>query len=203
MQGRPLDEGGDWHATALRAAPALLGLAGVQVLGLALMDRLWWCECGRAFLYAGDIWSRHNSQHVLDPYSLSHVSHGLVLYALLAVLPWVGRRAVSFRLIGGSVLEMVWELIENSPWVVARYREATVSLVYEGDTVANALGDLGCFVVGFVAASRWGWRWSLGFFALFELLMALWIRDNIILNALMLLWPVPAVREWQMPASAG
>jgi len=181
----------------------LIALAAIQSAALYFMGRLPWCAGGRAFLYAGDIWSEHNSQHLLDPYSVSHLAHGLLLYAALALLPGCRQCRAPARFLAGALIETLWELAENSTFVIERYREATVSLAYHGDTIANSLGDLGCFAFGFLLAARWGWRGSLGFFAALEVALLFWIRDNILLNGLMLIWPIEAIRQWQMAGAPG
>jgi hypothetical protein len=137
----------------------------------------------------------HNSQHLFDPYSLSHVLHGMIFFGLL----WLFRRRLSLdvRAAIAACIEMGWEMLENSPIIINRYRAATVSFGYTGDSILNSLGDIASFVLGFYLARKLGlWRSVLIFIAV-ELAMLWAFRDNLALNILMLLWPIDAVRKWQ------
>jgi hypothetical protein len=157
--------------------------------------RPWWCACGQFFLWSGDVQSSHNSQHLFDPYSFTHVLHGVVICGILAAL--APRLAPLWGLWLTVFLESLWELIENSAVVIERYRTATVSLGYQGDTIANSLGDILCGGIGFALARRLGWRGSVVFFLLTELTLLVWIRDDLLLNVLMLICPLKVIRDWQ------
>lgn len=170
-------------------------VAMVQVVAFRIEGRRWWCKCGERFLLSLDINSMHNSQHVIDPYSISHVLHGLVFYFALKLI--VPKMRFASRLAIALFVELFWEVLENSPVIIERYRSATVSLGYEGDTVANGLSDLLMSVIGYLIAWRLGWKGSLALFVVAELVMLAWIRDNLTLNVLMLLYPVPSIRQWQ------
>ncbi len=175
-------------ATALVVAAA--------AAGLFLQGRLWWCVCGRPALWTSDAWSSHTSQHLLDPYSLTHVLHG-VLWAWVLSLCWP-RLAVAWQLVLAVTASALWEVLENTDLVVQRFREATVALEYHGDTVANALGDILSCGVGF-AVARWiGFWWSLALFVATEVALLVRIRDNLTLNVLMLLYPMEPVKSWQL-----
>jgi hypothetical protein len=139
--------------------------------------------------------SSENSQHISDWYSLSHVIHGLLFYAGT----WWLFRQWSFgdRLALATLVESAWEVLENTPWIINRYREGTVSLDYFGDSVINSLSDIGMMMVGFWLAARLPVRLSIGLALLLELIALVAIRDNLTLNVLMLLWPIEAVRDWQ------
>jgi hypothetical protein len=178
-----------------------LGLALLLVLTLTtvqlhLQGRKWWCDCGQFSPWTSDIHSAHNSQHFLDPYSLTHVLHGVLFCGLLAR----GRRRIptAWRLGITILLEALWEIFENSAFVIQRYREATVALGYQGDTIANSLGDICCCGLGFLLAHRLGWRLSLVLFLVIEILLLVWIRDNLTLNIGMLICPLDVIKEWQM-----
>lgn len=97
-----------------------------------------------------------------------------------------------------ALLEAAWEIAENSPLVINRYREATAALGYEGDSVVNTLGDLLAAVAGFALAGRLGLRGTIALFAAVEAAMLLAIRDSLLLNVLMLAYPIEAIRQWQM-----
>lgn len=163
---------------------------------LRLEGRIWWCAAGDLALWTSDAWGRHNSQHLLDPYSFTHVLHGLALWGALAlVAPTV---AASWRGVVGLGLEAAWEVLENSPWVIDRYRAATAAVGYSGDSVLNVLGDVVACGVGLYLAHRLGWRWSLVLFVVTEIVLLAWIRDGLTLNVVMLVHPSDAIRAWQM-----
>jgi len=176
-----------------------LGLA-ILLAGTAWLlhgqGRLWICSCGQVWLWAGDIWSSHNSQHLLDPYSFTHVLHGVLFYGLLVwlrpglPLPW--------RLCLATLIEAAWEVVENSEFVIQRYRETTMALGYEGDTIVNSLGDIVVCGLGFMLARQLGFRRSVIFFVATELALLLWIRDSLILNVIMLLYPIEGIKAWQV-----
>ncbi len=158
--------------------------------------RVWWCVCGGTNLWAGDIWSAHNSQHIFDPYSFTHVLHGVLFFW---VLTWLFRRvSFSWRLTLALFLEAIWEVVENSPLIIQRYREATMGLGYEGDSICNSFADILCCGFGFILARYLGFRLALVVFVAIELLLLFIVRDNLTLNILMLLCPVDAIKQWQM-----
>lgn len=181
------------RATASASIFAILLVAGG---GLRLQGRLWTCACGEVYLWAGDIWSRHNSQHLLDPYTLTHVLHGVLLaWGLGLATP---RLWSAWQLTLAVFIESAWELFENSTLIIERYRTATISLGYAGDTLLNSFGDILACAVGFALARfLGGWR-AATLFALIEILLLIWIRDSLLLNVLMLLYSPEGLRAWQM-----
>ena len=186
------------HRRALIATLLLLAAAGAVLLA---MGRNPICACGTVKLWHGVVQSAENSQHLADWYSPSHVIHGLILY-FLAWLLWkrwrlFGGRPIRRALPIAVLLEAAWEIAENTPMVIDRYRAVTVSWGYSGDSVVNSLGDIGWMIVGFLAAARIP-AWASVALALFlELLTLYTIRDNLTLNVVMLLWPIEAIRQWQ------
>ncbi|HEX8633254.1 MAG TPA: DUF2585 family protein [Pyrinomonadaceae bacterium] len=175
---------------------AMAIVAAVAALQLRRQGRLWLCECGRVLVWAGDAWGADNSQHLFDPYSFTHVLHGFVFCGVLAwAWPRVGWE---WRLALAVSIEALWEVVENSAFVINRYREATLALGYQGDTVINSFGDIIACAFGFVLARRLGLRLTLFAFALTEIALLIWIRDSLLLNVLMLLYPVDAIKAWQM-----
>lgn len=160
------------------------------------------CACGTIKFWAPG--AAESSQHIADWYSFSHVIHGLLFYAL-ANLFWQ-----RWRLFGGGparwalpiavAIEASWELLENSPMIIDRYRTATVSLTYSGDTIVNSMSDIGWMTVGFLVASRLPAKASVALAVAFELFTLAVIRDNLTLNVLMLVWPVDAIKVWQAGA---
>ncbi len=158
--------------------------------------RLWIAESGRVYLWSGNVWSADNSQHFLDPYSFTHVLHG---FAFCWILSWLfPQLSRVWRLTIAVSLEALWEVIENSAYVIERYRAATAALGYQGDTVINSLGDIIMCGLGFLLAQRLGFRRSLILFILVEVVLVIWIRDSLLLNILMLLYPLDRIKAWQM-----
>lgn len=178
------------------AALALLIILAGAVLQLRNQGRLWSCGCGRILLWAGDVCSSDNSQLFLDPYSFTHLLHGLAFAGLLVLL--FPRLRFVWQLTLAVLLESVWEVIENTEFVIQHYREATAALGYHGDTIVNSLGDIFCCVVGFMIARRVGWRLSLLIFVLTEIVLTIWIRDSLILELIMLVHPIEGLKAWQM-----
>ena len=157
--------------------------------------RLWFCSCGRILFWSGDVCSANNSQHFLDPYSFTHLLHGFAFCALLTLL--LPKLHVRWRLCLALFLEAVWEVLENSEFVIQRFREATAALGYQGDTVINSLGDIVACAAGFLLARRLGlWR-SLAIFVVTEAVLIIWIRDSLLLEILMLIYPIGAIKTWQ------
>jgi uncharacterized protein DUF2585 len=174
---------------------ALLALLALVAVELRWQGRVWWCSCGQGDLWWGDIHSGHCSQHFLDPYSFTHILHGLVFYgALVWLLP---RLAFPWRLWLVLALEALWEVIENTEFVIERYRTATAAFGYEGDSIANSLGDILSCAVGVLLARFLGLRRSIVLFVLIELVLLVWIRDNLTLSVVMLVCPLEAIKSWQ------
>ena len=168
---------------------------------LLAMGRVPICSCGTVKLWWGTVQSAENSQHIADWYSFSHVIHGLLFY-FFAHLLWrrwklFGGKPANWALPIAVAFEGLWELLENSPLIIDRYRAVTVSFGYEGDAVINSLADVGFMALGFWIASRLPWKASLAMGIAFELFTLYMIRDNLTLNVLMLVWPLEAVRAWQ------
>ena len=162
---------------------------------LRSQGRLWRCSCDYLLLWSGDAWSSDNSQHLFDPYAFTHVLHGFVFCGLLALI--VPRLSALWRLVIAVSIEALWEIVENSEFVIRRYREETAALGYHGDTIVNSLGDILACGLAFVIARRLGFRRTLALFVVIEVALALWIRDNLTLNVLMLIYPSEAIKEWQ------
>ncbi|MFM5895501.1 MAG: DUF2585 domain-containing protein [Novosphingobium sp.] len=168
---------------------------------LLVMGRVPICTCGTVKLWWGTVQSAENSQHIADWYSFSHVIHGLLFY-FFAHLLWrrwklLGGKPAAWALPIAVAFEGFWELLENSPLIIDRYRAVTVSFGYEGDSVLNSLSDIGFMALGFWIASKLPWKASLAMAIAFELFTLFMIRDNLTLNVLMLVWPLEAIRTWQ------
>ena len=166
----------------------------MTAVSLHAMGRPLICTCGTVKLWGGTA-GGDNSQHLADWYSLSHVIHGFLFYALGWL--FLRRNPMGERLVAAVTIESLWEILENSRYIIDRYREATIALGYTGDSVINSLSDIGWMILGFLAARRLSLRTTIVLAIVLEL-VALWaVRDNLTLNVLMLVWPIDAIKHWQ------
>ena len=171
------------------------GVLAAAAFMLRWQGRLWLCSCGHFRVWLGDAWGSETSQQLFDPYSLTHVLHGFAFAGLLALIwPRAGWR---WRLALAVAAEAAWEVLENTEFVINRYREATAALGYNGDTIVNSLGDVVACGLGFMFARRLGLLKSLLVFALTEIVLLFWIRDSLLLNIILLVYPSESLRAWQ------
>ena len=176
-----------------------LGVVAATVCILAAMGRPFICENGTVKIWHGVVKSSENSQHIADWYTFTHVTHGFAFYALL----WLLSRKVMFlrptgmRLLFAVSLEAGWEVLENTPFIINRYREATIALGYTGDSILNSVADIVFMSCGFLLAWRLPTWVSILIVISLEVMLLILIRDNLSLNMLMLTFPIDEIRDWQ------
>lgn len=176
-------------------------IAVLTVVILLAMDRPPICECGYVKLWHGQINDSGNSQHVADWYTPSHIIHGMIFYALgwllFLKLGLGGKRAARWGLPFAVLLEAAWEVVENTPFVINRFRDVTANFGYSGDSVLNSAADIGWMALGFFIALRLPWQATVALALLGESVAGYVVRDNLTLNVIMLLFPMEAIAEWQ------
>lgn len=182
-----------------RAARLWLGLAAgllaAQIVILFAMGRIPICECGYVKLFEPGVNTAGNSQHIGDWYTPSHIIHGFLFYGLATLV--MRRAAVGAKLSLAIIIEGAWEILENSPIIIDRYRTATMAIGYTGDSVLNSAMDTVFMALGFLFAARAPVWLTIVIAVFFELFTGWLIRDNLTLNVLMLVWPLDIIREWQ------
>ena len=175
-------------------------VVAVTILILKVMGRPFISNSGTVKLWHAELVSSENSQHLSDWYSFTHIVHGFLFFFLLWLIskkiPQIRKFSVGFVI--AVVMESIWEVIENTNFVIYRYREATIALDYFGDSIINSTADILFMSLGFMMASRLSVLASVSFVAASELLLAIVIRDNLALNILMLIYPIDAIKEWQI-----
>ncbi len=175
---------------------AVCVIAVLTAMQERVQGRRWWCGCGGWQLWWSDTKSSHNSQHLFDPYTFTHVVHGFLFYAVFA---WLFPRAPRpWRMALAVAIEAAWESVENTDFIINRYRSVTISLDYFGDSIANSLGDILACLIGFVLVPKLGLWGSVAVGLVIEIALLCLIRDNLTLNVLMLIHPSDAIRAWQM-----
>jgi hypothetical protein len=178
------------------------GLIAIMALVEYAMGRLPICACGYVKLWHGLVYSSGNSQHLFDWYSFSHILHGILIYFFINLFDKNKRLSVGQKFLLAVLLECSWEILENSNFIINRYRSATISFDYFGDSIINSIGDVISMSVGFLfAQTRKVWQ-SLVLFISIELVLLYVIRDNLTLNIIMLIHPVEAIEAWQAAGAA-
>jgi hypothetical protein len=176
-------------------AAAMLVILAVDAVALYAMGHPAICTCGTVKLWHGVTVSSENSQHLTDWYTPSHVIHGLLFYAALRFL--APRVRLGWRAVIALAVEVAWEIVENTPWIINRYREATISLDYFGDSIVNSVSDAVAMLAGFWLAGRLPVWASVALVLALEIVVGYAVRDNLTLIIFMLIHPLDAIRIWQ------
>ena len=168
----------------------------IMTVYLNAQGRLWFSASGDVLLWVGDAFSNENSQQLFDPYSFSHFLHGVIFFF---ILKYAFRNfSLESRFVASVMMEGCWEMLENSAIIINRYRDATAALGYNGDTIYNSYGDLLSCSIGFIVARYIGLKWSILLFIAIELICLFWIKDNLTLNVIMLIYPIEGIKDWQL-----
>ncbi|MEJ2625413.1 MAG: DUF2585 domain-containing protein [Pseudolabrys sp.] len=153
------------------------------------------CTCGTVRLWVGTVLGPENSQQITDWYSFSHIIHGMGFYFLLWLI--APRTPVLLRLALAVGLEVGWEILENTPFIIERYRQQALAQGYVGDSILNSLSDTVCAIIGFFLARLLPVRGSVALVVALELFVGVMIHDNLTLNIIQLIHPIPAISAWQ------
>lgn len=178
------------------SAITLVTIVIVATAMLSLQGRVVWCEAGDYWPWSWMVMSRHNSQHVIDPYSFTHILHGMLEFWLIGLVFY--KFPMAWRFVIAIFIESTWEVVENTSYIINRYREATLSLDYFGDSILNSLADIICCGIGFAIARKLGFWKSAVLFVATETILIFTIRDSLTLNIIMLIYPLDSIKNWQM-----
>jgi hypothetical protein len=181
--------------TTKRAIYISLGITALTAVVLALMGRVFVSETGRIMLWVGELNTAEGSQQIADWYTASHFIHGIIFFGFLYLFR--KRLSLGARLIIATIVEVGWELLENSSFIIDRYRETTIAIGYMGDSILNSVSDILFMMLGFYVAQKIPWWLSVALVLTLELVVGYLIRDNLTLNIIMLVYPLEAIQTWQ------
>lgn len=172
----------------------------VLIITLAIMGQPFSHKNKLPKLWYSPLNTDQSSQHILDWYSFTHISHGVLFYLLFTMLPFSSTWPFGEKLVAATILEIMWEIAENMEFIINKYRSYTISLGYSGDSITNSVADVLLCILGAFMASRLPLPYSIMFFVVSELILAWLIRDNLVLNVIMFIYPSESIKEWQMAA---
>ena len=168
----------------------------IAIAVLLSMGRIPFCKCGVVSVWSSDVMSSEQSQQFADPYTFTHIIHGIIFYFLLWAI-FRNKLTPVQRFLIAIGLESAWEIVENTDYVINRYREATISLDYYGDSIFNSVGDIIAMAVGFIMAWKFPKKVTISIVVLIEFLLLYFIRDNLTINIIMLVHPIESIKNWQ------
>lgn len=174
------------------------GFLVVHAIILYFMGQIPICKCGYVKLWLGALGTSEGSQHIADWYTFSHIIHGFAFYFFLWLVNKKWKMPLWVWLIFALLFESAWEIFENTDFVINRYREVTISLDYYGDSIINSLSDIAAMLLGFVLARKLPVSIIIFLIIAMEAFVGFSIRDNLILNIIMLIYPLDAIKYWQM-----
>ena len=166
------------------------------VIVLFSMGRIPFCKCGIISFWSSDVVSDQQSQQLFDPYTFTHIIHGIIFYFLLWLLFRKHLSPVQKLLIAVGI-ESAWEILENTNYVLDRYRAVTISYGYYGDSIFNSVGDILSMAGGFMLAWKLPKKLTVGIVIAIELLLLYFIHDNLTINIIMLIHPIQSIKVWQ------
>lgn len=178
-----------------KAIWAIVAIFAIQISVLLWLGQPGICECGFVKFWEGEIFSIGNSQHIADWYTFSHIVHGFAFYAIARYL--FPKKSVAFRLLLAVIAEVSWEIFENTPMIINHYRQQALAVGYTGDSVLNSVFDALWMVLGFIVAYKVPVKVSLFIVIAMELFVLYWIRDNLVLNIINLIYPFEFISKWQ------
>ncbi len=192
-----MNTGNSGKSTLFELVPWIVVVAIVitTIVALNLQGRVWWCQVGDYSPWAWNIWSTHNSQHIIDPYSFTHILHGVLEFWLIGLIFW--KVPLAWRFVIAIFIESSWEVVENTNYMINRYREETISLDYFGDSIINSIFDIVCCAIGFVIAYKLRFWKSVAMFVATEVVLIATVRDSLLINIVMLVYPIEAIKHWQ------
>lgn len=167
----------------------------LMIVQLRFQGRIWWCNLGDYAPWSSDAWGSHNSQHLFDPYSFTHILHGILYFWVISLI--FRKMPFVWQFVLAIFVESAWEVLENTNAVVEHYRAATLALNYYGDSIFNSFGDVVSAAIGFWLAYKLRFWRSLALFVLTEIVLLLWIRDSLLVNIILLIYPIEAIKTWQ------
>lgn len=171
------------------------GAFATQIAVLLWLGQPAFCECGFVKFWEGEIFSQGNSQHIADWYTFSHIIHGFLFYAIARYL--FPKKSFPIWLLVAVIAEVSWEIFENTPMVINHYRQQALAVGYTGDSILNSVFDVLWMVLGFIIAYKVPVKVSIFIVIAMELFVLYFVRDNLTLNIINLIYPFEFLNKWQ------